>query len=83
MFSRRPRARKGGAAALTAGRAGPEPLPAGASREGGSKRASGEGRGPPPRTRAAPRPACPACWTLRGRREREGAAPMAPVPRAP
>lgn len=59
-------------------------------REGASEQASqpasGEGRGLPPRTRAAPRPAPPACparRTPRGRREKEGAAPMAPVPSAP
>lgn len=55
--SRRPRARKGGAAALSAGRAGPEPLPAGASREGGSEPASQrrrEGAAPAHARRAPP-----------------------------
>lgn len=58
MSNRRPRAPEGGAAALTAGRAGPEPLPAGASREGGREQASQqrrEGAAPAHARRAPPR----------------------------
>lgn len=65
-----PRARKGGARRRQPGRAGPEPLPAGAAREGGNEPAIWEGRGPPPRTRAAPRPACPARLLAGGGRGR-------------
>lgn len=75
--------RRGGGAGSRGARGQSRYPPELRGRERAREPASGEGRGPPPRTRAAPRPACPARRAPRGRREREGAAPMAPVPRAP
>lgn len=67
-----PRAREAGRRCRLPGRAGPEPLPAGAAREGGRERARELGReGGRPRARA-PRPAPPAPPAGLAREEGEG-----------